>query len=139
MEPMPEKLQVRDASGARWSPNGRRIAYWTYWYEIQGQRDLMTIPAEGGTPTPVINDGPTDWDPIWSPDGSWLYHVDAYRLISPAEAEELDLELIRESGPMVIEWADQIKTVLPNDRLWIRLWWMDDEQRFAVLHFGIVD
>jgi tRNA threonylcarbamoyladenosine biosynthesis protein TsaE len=63
------------------------------------------------------------------PDGSWLFHVDAYRLDSPQQAEDLDLDLIRDSGPMVIEWADQIKTVLPNDRLWVRLWWMDDEQR----------
>jgi tRNA threonylcarbamoyladenosine biosynthesis protein TsaE len=63
------------------------------------------------------------------PDGSWLYHLDAYRLASPQEADELDLEIIQENGPMVVEWADQIKPALPNDRLWIRLWWMDDEQR----------
>lgn len=63
------------------------------------------------------------------PDGCWLFHLDAYRLSTPAEAEDLDLERIREDGPVVIEWADKIKSALPDDQLWIRLWWLDDEQR----------
>ena len=69
------KLTDGDATGVSWSPNGKRIAYWSYWYEIQGQRDILTLPAEGGTPVPVTNDGPTDWDPLWSPDGRWLFFL----------------------------------------------------------------
>jgi Tol biopolymer transport system component len=69
------KLSDGDASGVSWSPNGKRIAYWSYWYEVQGQRDILTLPTEGGTPVPVTNDAPTDWDPVWSPDGRWLYFL----------------------------------------------------------------
>jgi tRNA threonylcarbamoyladenosine biosynthesis protein TsaE len=63
------------------------------------------------------------------PDGYWLFHLDAYRLDRPEQAEDLDLEWVRASGPMLIEWADQIKEALPADRLWVQLWWMADEQR----------
>jgi serine/threonine protein kinase len=69
------KLTDGDAVGAVWSPNGKRIAYWTYWAEVQGQRDILTVSAEGGTPVAVTNDGPTDWDPVWSPDGRRLYFL----------------------------------------------------------------
>ncbi len=62
-------------------------------------------------------------------DGSRLFHLDAYRLSGAAEAEDLDLDNLLESGPLVIEWADRIQEVLPADRLWIVLNWVDYEQR----------
>lgn len=63
------------------------------------------------------------------PDGSCLYHFDAYRLSSAWEAEELDLDRMLENGPMVIEWPERIKPVLPPNHLWIALRWVADEQR----------
>ena len=63
------------------------------------------------------------------PDKSLLYHLDAYRLDGPAEAQELDLELLLQSGPLIIEWADHIESALPVDRLWITLRWIDEQQR----------
>jgi tRNA threonylcarbamoyladenosine biosynthesis protein TsaE len=63
------------------------------------------------------------------PDASRLFHLDAYRLSGPAEGEDLDLDALLESGPLVIEWADRIQEVLPLDRLWITFRWIDDEQR----------
>ena len=36
---------------------------------IEGQRDIYTIPAEGGTPVAVTADAAIDWNPVWSPDG----------------------------------------------------------------------
>ena len=64
-----------DAVQPRWSPNGRRIAYWGL-KEGSGQRDIWTIPADAtGEPVPVaVTSDPTmDWNPVWSPDGRSLY------------------------------------------------------------------
>jgi Tol biopolymer transport system component len=54
------------------SPNGHRIAFWGL-REGGGQRDIWTIPAAGGEVVEVTNDEHTDWDPVWSPDGRFLY------------------------------------------------------------------
>src|SRR5215472_9668888 len=61
-----------DASQASWSPHGDRIAYWGLRGET-GWRDIWTIPAGGGEPVDVTNDVATDWNPVWSPDGRYLY------------------------------------------------------------------
>lgn len=61
--------------------------------------------------------------------GRRLYHLDAYRLSSAREAEDLDLEALLESGPLVIEWAERIQAALPAERLWVTLRWVGDEQR----------
>ncbi|HKZ32607.1 MAG TPA: hypothetical protein VJ648_09675, partial [Vicinamibacteria bacterium] len=64
-----------DAVQPRWSPNGRRIAYWGL-KEGSGQRDIWTIPADAtGEPVPleVTSDPTMDWNPAWSPDGRSLY------------------------------------------------------------------
>jgi eukaryotic-like serine/threonine-protein kinase len=55
-----------------WSPKGTRIAFWV---NREGQRDIATIAASGGTPVAVTSDAATDWAPQWSPDGRWLYFV----------------------------------------------------------------
>ena len=71
------------------------------------------------------------------PDGANLSHLDAYRLNSACEAEELDLDLMLESGALVIEWADRIQQVLPKERLLIKMRWLADEQRGMIfLPFG---
>jgi Tol biopolymer transport system component len=57
-----------------WSPHGYRIAYWSVFEKgHQGQRDIYTIPATGGGPVPVTSDDAIDWNPVWSPDGRYLY------------------------------------------------------------------
>ena len=63
---------TEDAVLASWSPHNRRIAY-TRRLGNPMQTDIWTIPVTGGTPTPVTSDKPTDWNPAWSPDGSYLY------------------------------------------------------------------
>lgn len=82
---IPSQLWVLDvASGAKrlltnsdavqpsWSPGGQRIAYWAL-QQGSGQRDLWTIPAGGGEAARVTNDEALDWNPVWSPDGKYLY------------------------------------------------------------------
>jgi tRNA threonylcarbamoyladenosine biosynthesis protein TsaE len=65
-------------------------------------------------------------------DTTRLFHMDAYRISSPAEALDLDLDTMLAQGPLVIEWADRIAAALPEDRLGIRLEWVDEYQRDMV-------
>ena len=67
------------------------------------------------------------------PPGQRLYHLDAYRLSSSAEADDLDVDAMIEDGPVVVEWADRIRTALPAEYLWIVLRWVDFEQRDLVI------
>jgi Tol biopolymer transport system component len=62
---------IEDARQPSWSPNGYRIAYWG---RRQGaQRDIWTVAANGGDPVAVTADSYMDWNPVWSPDGRYLY------------------------------------------------------------------
>jgi tRNA threonylcarbamoyladenosine biosynthesis protein TsaE len=65
--------------------------------------------------------------------GPNLYHLDAYRLQGEAEALDLDLDNMLESGVLVVEWPVNIEKALPKPRLWITLSWVDLEQRHLVL------
>ena len=67
------------------------------------------------------------------PDGQTLYHLDAYRLENATEGEELDLELMLERGSLVVEWPENVRTVLPVNALTIAMHWMADEHRGLVI------
>jgi Tol biopolymer transport system component len=67
-----KKLFAGDAVQPSWSPHGDRIAFWAIPKET-AQRDIWTIPAEGGQPVAVTQDAAIDWNPIWSADGKFLY------------------------------------------------------------------
>ncbi len=68
------------------------------------------------------------------PDGLVLRHLDAYRLQNAAEAEDLDVTLMLESGALVVEWAERIAAALPAEGIWIKMRWMADEQRGMVFN-----
>ena len=68
----PNKIFDGDAVQPVWSPNGHRIAYWGL-PPTGAQRDIWTISAAGGDPVAVTNDDAFDWNPVWSPDGDYLY------------------------------------------------------------------
>jgi len=79
-------------------------------------------------------------DPVTSPtfilvnvyrraDGSPFFHLDAYRLKGPTEAWDLDLPALWDQGPLVVEWADRIASVLPEDRLSVQFEWVDELKR----------
>lgn len=55
-----------------WSPRGLRIAYWAV---RGGRRDLWTILPDGSDPQAVTDDDATDWRPLWTADGAYLYFV----------------------------------------------------------------
>jgi serine/threonine protein kinase len=62
-----------DAVQPHWSPHGRRIAFWSYSLSERNYRDIGTVPAEGGEVVPVTRDEHVDWNPVWSPDGKYIY------------------------------------------------------------------
>jgi tRNA threonylcarbamoyladenosine biosynthesis protein TsaE len=63
------------------------------------------------------------------PDAAQLFHLDAYRLDSAAEAEDLDIDALLSAGPLVIEWPERIEPVLPAERLWVTLAYLAEEHR----------
>ncbi len=63
-------ISTEDVAQPQWSPNGNRLAYWGS--SPNTQRDIWTM-AAGGAPVAVTNDGALDWNPVWSPDGRYLY------------------------------------------------------------------
>lgn len=65
-------LRTEDSIQGSWSPHGNRIAYW--YYGPGGVRDIRTVAADGsGAVVRVTDDQALDWNPVWSPDGAFLY------------------------------------------------------------------
>ncbi len=69
-------LLAADGVQPSWSPHGFRIAYWGLEGE-SAQRDIWTIDPNAADPSKTIkrvtNDLAVDWNPVWSPDGQYLY------------------------------------------------------------------
>jgi tRNA A37 threonylcarbamoyladenosine biosynthesis protein TsaE len=55
--------------------------------------------------------------------------MDAYRLDSTPEAEELDLDSMLAQGPLLIEWPERMDGLVPAERLWVNLEHSDEEER----------
>lgn len=62
-------------------------------------------------------------------DESLLFHMDAYRLESMLEAEQLDLDSMLAQGALLIEWPERMNGLIPNERLWVNLEHIDEEER----------
>ncbi|HJQ32368.1 MAG TPA: protein kinase [Pyrinomonadaceae bacterium] len=65
-------LTQTDAVQPSWSPHGQRVAYWFMPPNV-GRSDIATIPSRGGDAVVVTRDAATNWNPVWSPDGRFLY------------------------------------------------------------------
>ena len=106
--------------------------------------DLVCLQGElGAGKTTLVQGMAQGWgslDPVSSPtfvlvneyrrlDGSRLFHMDAYRLESGAEAAELDLDWMLSEGALVIEWPERIQSVLPEHAMKISLEPVAEEQR----------
>ena len=64
-------LRKDDAVQPQWSPSGRHIAFWAI--DLDGHRDIWTLPAAGGQAVRITRDEYLNWNPVWSPDGAYLY------------------------------------------------------------------
>jgi len=61
---------------------------------------------------------------------TYLYHVDLYRIRDYTDAFALGLEdYIYDDGVTVIEWADRVVEMMPQERLWISLTFVDFAKR----------
>ena len=60
------------------SPDGTRIA--TRWFDTfapGGRSDIWVVDIASGKTTPITNDAPPDFAPLWSPDGKQIFYVSA--------------------------------------------------------------
>jgi len=62
-------------------------------------------------------------------DQNRLFHMDAYRLDSTSEAEELDLDSMLAAGTLIIEWPERMDGLIPSERLWVNIEHADEEER----------
>jgi tRNA threonylcarbamoyladenosine biosynthesis protein TsaE len=63
-------------------------------------------------------------------DASRLFHFDAFRLSGSIEAADIGLlELLEDSASILVEWPERVAEVMPDERLWINLRWLDESRR----------
>jgi tRNA threonylcarbamoyladenosine biosynthesis protein TsaE len=106
--------------------------------------DLVCLEGElGAGKTTLVQGVAQGWgslDPVSSPtfvlvnlyrrpEGSELFHLDAYRLDSAPEAEELDIDGMLARGALVVEWPERVRAALPREGLWANFDIADDDQR----------
>lgn len=58
-----------------------------------------------------------------------IYHIDAYRLRGGADLEALGFDEMCANGAVLIEWADRVADVLPDDHLTVTIEPTGDTQR----------
>jgi Tol biopolymer transport system component/DNA-binding winged helix-turn-helix (wHTH) protein len=90
-----------------WSPDSQRLVFHA---RLNGQADLFTIAAAGGTPKPLTTDPFDDFLPSYSHDGHWIYfgsvrsgQCEIWKM--PADGGEAT-QITREGGRMPIESPD---------------------------------
>lgn len=90
---------------------------------------VQGVAAGWGSANPVSSPSFVLVNQYRRPDSTRLFHLDAYRLTGGKEAEDLDIDLMLENGVLIIEWADRILDVLPEEYLWVSLRYTDVNQR----------
>jgi len=66
-----------------------------------------------------------------------LYHLDLYRIESNFEKEIENLGVKdlwkEEKNILIIEWAEKIKNLLPDDTIWIKFEYLSDDKRKIII------
>lgn len=63
-----------------------------------------------------------------------LYHFDLYRLARPREMDDMGYEeYLFGQGVSVIEWADKVRDILPDDTLFVLMEYIDEKERNIIL------
>lgn len=68
------KLVETYAYQPAWSPNGERIAFWFIGSKMS-KREVATVSVDGGEPIVIPNSASANWNPVWTPDGKFLYYA----------------------------------------------------------------
>jgi Tol biopolymer transport system component len=74
------------ACSARWSPDGKRLAYER---TVEGRSGIWVSNADGSNPVRLTN-GVWDYLPIWSPDSKWVAYL--------AESPNFDVMVVSADG-----------------------------------------
>jgi tRNA threonylcarbamoyladenosine biosynthesis protein TsaE len=89
-------------------------------------------------------------DPVTSPtftlineyrrprDSQRFYHVDCYRLADEADAWTTGLEDVLDGrAVVVVEWPERIRSILPDERLWLQIRDLGgDSREFTLVAYG---
>jgi len=101
-----------------------------------GKTTLVQGIAQGwGSPNKVTSPTYVIVNEYQRPGGNTLFHCDAYRLQpdNPLDDAILDLDRVFANGALVMEWAERMKHSLPEENLWIRMDWINSDQRHLIL------
>jgi|HubBroStandDraft_6_1064221.scaffolds.fasta_scaffold02869_8 Tol biopolymer transport system component/DNA-binding winged helix-turn-helix (wHTH) protein len=114
-----ERLQLTlppvQATVPRWSPDGKRIAFFD---AAPGKPwRIYLISSDGGTPEPLLNEQRNEMDPNWSPDGNFLI-FSYFPIFEKAPPEKL--------GVFEVDLRTRNVKKLPgSDGLWVPRWSLD--------------
>lgn len=70
-----ERRMISDGGALQphYSPRQQRIVYWSRPSKIGQRESIWTIPADGGDAVAVTDGTTIDTNPVWSPDGKFVY------------------------------------------------------------------
>jgi Tol biopolymer transport system component len=94
VRPLVRSGRFDQAFTPRWAPDGRHVAYssWTR----GGYRDVRIVDANDGSFVEVTHDRAVDGDPVFSPDGKWLYFHSDRTGVANVYAYELATSRLRQ-------------------------------------------
>lgn len=68
-------------------------------------------------------------------DGAQLHHIDCYRLDQASDAEHICIdERLVAGASLMVEWPENIAAVLPFERLWIGISYIEEDKRNMEIH-----
>jgi len=64
-----------------------------------------------------------------------LFHIDCYRLDNSKDLVDLGFnEILKDpKNLIVIEWADKVKSLIPQDAVWVEFEWKGEEEREIIV------
>ncbi|MEU8149783.1 S9 family peptidase [Nonomuraea sp. NPDC048901] len=78
--PGSEPRRLASGSAARWSPDGRQLAFLR---PVDGRAQIHLLPMDGGEPRPLTSAPLGAGAPVWSPDGSRIAYSGPYGDLDP--------------------------------------------------------